>query len=73
MRNHRHATPPEPDYKALAEDLATQLHIFKLRYYDMLQSQQDEEKPQNRQPGTVAGHRFWPYLCHHLFHRVRHQ
>lgn len=73
MREHRQVTPPEPDYKELAEDLATQLHILKLRHHYMLQSQQDEKTQQNRQPGTVAGHRFWQSLCHHLFHRVRQQ
>lgn len=67
MRKHRYVIPQEPDYKALAEDLSTQLHILKHICIRM----HDEE--QNRQHDTITGHRFWPSLCHQLFHRARQQ
>jgi hypothetical protein len=73
MRNHRCDTRPGPDYQALAEELATELHTLKLHYHDMLRMQQGEDKAQNRQPHAFIGRRFWSSLCHHLFRRTRQQ
>jgi|GEM_PF-6123211 len=56
MKNHRRDTQPEPNYQQQAEELATELHTLKQRYHVMLQAQQGEDKPQNRQTRAIIGH-----------------
>lgn len=55
MRNHRHATPQESTYKALAENLSTKLHILKLRYHYIFTCIRMQDEEQNKQPATVFG------------------
>lgn len=73
MRNHRHTTLQEPDYKALAENLATQLHILKLHYHYIFTRIRTQDEEQKKQPDIIADHRFWPSLWHRLFHKARQQ